>query len=85
VVCRRGVRSPASGWCSRSDQGRGGRCPVPGEEDMVRVQVTNAASEPDGSRRGSWLRVPPQIGTAPQAAAGTFSTDEGDAHSTAQP
>jgi hypothetical protein len=54
------------------------RCPLPGDEDLVMVEVTNATPEPDGSRRTYWLRVPPAIRTAREAVAWTFDLPEGD-------
>jgi hypothetical protein len=60
------------------DTGTLWRCPLPGDEDLVMVQVTNATPGPDGSRRIYWLRVPPDVHTAQQAVAWTFDVDEGD-------
>jgi hypothetical protein len=59
-------------------------CAIPGEEDLVLVQVSNATPEPDGSARTYWLRVPPQMRTARQAVAWTFNLDEGDYHPAVQ-
>jgi len=54
------------------------RCPVPGEEPLVMVEVHDATPAPDGTRRAYWLRVPPEMHTARQAVAWTFDLDEHD-------
>jgi len=54
------------------------RCRLPGDEDLVLVEVANATPEPDGTARTYWLRVPPDVRTARQAVAWTFDVDEGD-------
>jgi hypothetical protein len=53
---------------------------VPNDEPIVMVEVVNATPEPDGSRKGYWLRVPPRMTTAREAVAWTFglSTREYD-------
>jgi hypothetical protein len=42
------------------------------DEAIVMVEVVNSTAEPDGSFRDYWLRVPPTIKTAREAAAWTF-------------
>ncbi|MEX1336108.1 MAG: DUF6745 domain-containing protein [Candidatus Limnocylindrales bacterium] len=41
-------------------------------EPIVMVEVVNSTAEPDGSFRSYFLRVPPDVTTAPQAVAWTF-------------
>lgn len=48
------------------------RLPVDGDEPLVMVEVINSSSEPDGSRRRYWLRVPPTTRSAREAVAWTF-------------
>jgi hypothetical protein len=45
---------------------------MPGGEPITMVEVVNATSEPDGSRKRYWLRVPPDMTTARAAVAWTF-------------
>jgi hypothetical protein len=58
------------------DTGTLWRCRMPGDEDLVLVEVSNATPEPDGSRRTSWLRVPPDVRTARQAVAWSIGQGE---------
>lgn len=48
------------------------RIPLPGDEDVVMVEVANSTPEPDGTRRTYWLRVPPGTRTAKEGVAWTF-------------
>ncbi|MFD3540274.1 DUF6745 domain-containing protein [Streptomyces sp. NPDC058662] len=52
------------------------RMPLPGDEDVVMVEVVNSTPEPDGTSRTYWLRVPPDTRTARQGVAWTFGLDE---------
>ncbi|MEV0355795.1 DUF6745 domain-containing protein [Nocardia sp. NPDC050697] len=52
------------------------RIPLPGDEDVVMVEVVNSTAEPDGSFRTYWLRVPPGTATARAGVAWTFGLDE---------
>jgi hypothetical protein len=45
----------------------------PGEEPLLMVAVKNSTPEPDGTYRTYFLRVPPDIQTAKEAVAWTFS------------
>ncbi|MFD9307158.1 DUF6745 domain-containing protein [Streptomyces sp. NPDC060048] len=51
------------------------RMPLPGDEDVVMVEVVNSTPEPDGTSRTYWLRVPPDTRTARQGVAWTFGLD----------
>ncbi|WP_067828724.1 DUF6745 domain-containing protein [Nocardia inohanensis] len=51
------------------------RIPLPGDEDVVMVEVVNSTPEPDGSFNTYWLRVPPDTGTAKEGVAWTFGLD----------
>ncbi|WP_320783802.1 DUF6745 domain-containing protein [Streptomyces sp. CRN 30] len=51
------------------------RIPLPGDEDVVMVEVVNATPEPDGTNRTYWLRVPPTTRTAREGVAWTFGLD----------
>ncbi|WP_189216344.1 MULTISPECIES: DUF6745 domain-containing protein [Streptomyces] len=51
------------------------RIPLPGDEDVVMVEVVNATPEPDGTYRTYWLRVPPRTRTAREGVAWTFGLD----------
>jgi hypothetical protein len=46
---------------------------VPGDEPIAMIEVVNATREPDGGFRRYWLRVPPEVRTAREAVAWTFS------------
>ncbi|MGY0020052.1 DUF6745 domain-containing protein [Streptomyces sp. YJ-C3] len=48
------------------------RVRLPGDEDVVMVEVVNSTPEPDGSHRTYWLRVPPRTRTAREGVAWTF-------------
>lgn len=48
------------------------RVPLPGDEDVVMVEVVNSTPEPDGTHRTYWLRVPPSTRTAKDGVAWTF-------------
>ncbi|MFD6532037.1 DUF6745 domain-containing protein [Streptomyces sp. NPDC060184] len=48
------------------------RIPLPGDEDVVMVEVVNSTPEPDGTHRTYWLRVPPGTRTAKDGVAWTF-------------
>lgn len=48
------------------------RIPLPGDEDVVMVEVVNSTPEPDGTSRTYWLRVPPTTTTAREGVAWTF-------------
>lgn len=52
------------------------RIPLPGDEDLVMVEVLNSTPEPDGTSRTYWLRVPPSTRTARQGVAWTFGLEE---------
>jgi hypothetical protein len=45
-------------------------------EPLCVVEVVNTTPEPDGSRKRYFLRVPPNLRTARQAVAWTFSENE---------
>jgi hypothetical protein len=45
---------------------------LPDDESIVLLEVVNATAERDGTRRHYWLRVPPTMTTAHEAAAWTF-------------
>ncbi|MFC8527376.1 DUF6745 domain-containing protein [Nocardia sp. NPDC057227] len=51
------------------------RIPLPGDEDVVMVEVVNSTAEPDGSFRTYWLRVPPGTATAKAGVAWTFGLE----------
>jgi len=51
---------------------------IRGDEPIIALKVTNATAEPDGTFKEYFLRVPPQIMTARQAAAWTFGMRELD-------
>ncbi len=51
------------------------RIPLPGDEDVVMVEVVNSTPEPDGTSRTYWLRVPPSTRTAKQGVAWTFGLE----------
>nr|WSX53071.1 hypothetical protein OG409_31615 [Streptomyces sp. NBC_00974] len=59
----------------RDDTGILWRMPLPGDEDVVMVEVVNSTPEPDGTSRTYWLRVPPDTRTARQGVAWTFGLD----------
>ncbi|WP_406402252.1 DUF6745 domain-containing protein [Streptomyces uncialis] len=46
--------------------------PMPGDENVVMVEVVNSTPEPDGTSRTYWLRVPPATATAREGVAWTF-------------
>jgi hypothetical protein len=46
---------------------------VPDDEPIVILEVVNATPEKDGTRKHYWLRVPPTMTTAREAAAWTFN------------
>ena len=46
---------------------------VPNDEAIVMIEVINSTREPDGHFKKYWLRVPPTITTAHEAAAWTFN------------
>ncbi|UUU26806.1 DUF6745 domain-containing protein [Streptomyces sp. DSM 40750] len=48
------------------------RTALPGDEDVVMVEVVNSTPEPDGTSRTYWLRVPPTTTTAREGVAWTF-------------
>ncbi|MGW1669775.1 DUF6745 domain-containing protein [Streptomyces sp. NPDC002324] len=48
------------------------RIALPGDEDVVMVEVVNSTPEPDGTSRTYWLRVPPATTTARAGVAWTF-------------
>ncbi|MFF2851082.1 DUF6745 domain-containing protein [Streptomyces sp. NPDC058001] len=48
------------------------RIALPGDEDVVMVEVINSTPEPDGTSRTYWLRVPPTTSTAKEGVAWTF-------------
>ncbi|MDX3473348.1 DUF6745 domain-containing protein [Streptomyces scabiei] len=48
------------------------RIALPGDEDVVMVEVVNSTPEPDGTSRTYWLRVPPATTTAREGVAWTF-------------
>ncbi|MFE6888295.1 DUF6745 domain-containing protein [Streptomyces sp. NPDC057694] len=48
------------------------RVQLPGDEDVVMVEVVNSTPEPDGTHRTYWLRVPPRTRTAREGVAWTF-------------
>ncbi|EKX67343.1 DUF6745 domain-containing protein [Streptomyces ipomoeae] len=48
------------------------RIALPGDEDVVMVEVVNSTPEPDGTSRTYWLRVPPTTTTAREGVAWTF-------------
>jgi hypothetical protein len=48
------------------------RVELPGDEDVVMVEVVNSTPEPDGTSRTYWLRVPPTTRTAKEGVAWTF-------------
>ncbi|GGX73182.1 DUF6745 domain-containing protein [Streptomyces minutiscleroticus] len=62
----------------RDDTGVLWRVHLPGDEDVVMVEVVNSTPEPDGTSRTYWLRVPPTTRTAREGVAWTFglSADE---------
>jgi len=43
-----------------------------GDEPLAMVRVINGSTEPDGTRRIYWLRVPPDVRTAHEAVAWTY-------------
>lgn len=62
----------------RDDYGRLYRKEIADDEPLVVVRVVNSTPEPDGSRKEYWLRVPPNVATARQAVAWTFSVDQAE-------
>jgi hypothetical protein len=48
---------------------------LPDDEPVVLLEVVNATPEKDGTRKRYWLRVPPNMTTAREAAAWTFGLD----------
>lgn len=59
----------------RDDWGTLYRRELPGDEDLVMVEVVNATPGPDGSFKSYWIRVPPQVRTAHEAVAWTFGKE----------
>jgi len=53
------------------------RQPLQGDEALVMVKVINSTPEPDGTYKDYFIRVPPNIETAHEAVAWTFSVDAG--------
>jgi len=51
---------------------------VPRDEPLVMVRVTNSTAEPDGTFKDYYLRVPPNMETAKDAVAWTFSMQSAD-------
>ncbi|WP_067714679.1 DUF6745 domain-containing protein [Nocardia yamanashiensis] len=51
------------------------RIPLPGDEDVVMVEVVNSTAEPDGTFNTYWLRVPPTTNTAKEGVAWTFGLE----------
>ncbi|MEU0100089.1 MULTISPECIES: DUF6745 domain-containing protein [unclassified Streptomyces] len=51
------------------------RIALPGDEDVVMVEVVNSTPEPDGTHRTYWLRVPPATRTAKDGVAWTFGLE----------
>jgi hypothetical protein len=51
---------------------------IPDDEPIVLLEVTNATAEPDGRFKHYWLRVPPTMTTAHEAAAWTFDRSPAD-------
>lgn len=51
---------------------------VAGDEPVMMVKVVNGTSEPDGSFKDYWIRVPPQIRRAKEAVAWTFAQPEAE-------
>jgi hypothetical protein len=51
---------------------------IPGDETLVMVRVLNSTSEPDGSFKPYFLRVPPTIKTAHEAVAWSFGVEAKD-------
>lgn len=49
---------------------------IPGDEPLCMVRVRNSTSEPDGTFKYYFLRVPPTIKTATEAVAWTFGFEE---------
>lgn len=49
------------------------RCALVGDEPLVMVSVLNSTPEPDQPRKQYMLRVPPDMTTAREAVAWTFS------------
>ncbi|GAA4573963.1 DUF6745 domain-containing protein [Planotetraspora kaengkrachanensis] len=62
----------------RDETGTLWRLALPGDEDLVMVQVVNSTPEPDGSRRTYFLRVPPSTSRAREGVAWTFGVPEAD-------
>jgi hypothetical protein len=56
------------------------RARLVGDEALVMVRVVNATSEPDGSLKEHFLRVPPTIRRAREAIAWTFGLEEKEYH-----
>ncbi|WP_338894476.1 DUF6745 domain-containing protein [Streptomyces sp. TG1A-60] len=56
----------------RDESGVLWRIALPGDEDVVMVEVVNSTPEPDGTSRTYWLRVPPTTTTAREGVAWTF-------------
>lgn len=52
------------------------RVDIPNDEPLVMVAVVNSTREPDGSFKDYWLRVPPNMRSAREAIAWTFSLPE---------
>jgi len=62
----------------RDETGTLWRLALPGDEDLVMVQVVNSTPEPDGTRRTYFLRVPPSVSRAREGVAWTFGVSEAD-------
>ncbi|GII57175.1 hypothetical protein Pth03_55640 [Planotetraspora thailandica] len=62
----------------RDETGTLWRISLPGDEDLVMVEVVNSTPEPDGTHRTYFLRVPPGIQRARQGVAWTFGLTEAD-------
>lgn len=66
------VRETNAELVSQDDYGKLWRVPIPGDEDLVMVEVVNSTAEPDGSFKDYFLRVPPSVRTAHEAVAWTW-------------
>jgi hypothetical protein len=53
------------------------RVVIPGDEDLVMVEVTNSTPEPDGHRKSYMLRVAPALRTCQGAIASTWRYPDG--------
>jgi hypothetical protein len=53
------------------------RVVIPGDEDLVMVEVTNSTPEPDGRRKSYMLRVAPNLRTCAGAIASTWRYPDG--------